>query len=81
MDRRSSHGLIGGSVAGATLGSTWESARAARPDNRPNIIVVVVDDLRWDEYGAGGHPYLETPNIDRLAVNGASITRAFHLQR
>lgn len=78
MDRRSSLRLIGGTVAGATLGGIWGSARAARPDTRPDIIVVVVDDLRWDEYGAGGHPYLKTPNIDRLALEGASFARAFH---
>jgi N-acetylglucosamine-6-sulfatase len=40
--------------------------------------VVIVDDLRWDEFGAGGHPYLETPNIDRLAREGALFTNAFH---
>lgn len=34
MDRRSSLRSIGGTVAGATLGSIWGSARAARPDNR-----------------------------------------------
>ena len=45
---------------------------------RPNLIVVVVDDLRWDEFGAGGHPYLETPNIDRLAAEGAWFVNAFH---
>jgi arylsulfatase A-like enzyme len=45
---------------------------------RPNLVVVVVDDLRWDEFGAGGHPYLETPNIDRLAAQGALFTRSFH---
>ena len=45
---------------------------------RPNLVVVVVDDLRWDEFGAGGHPYLETPNIDRLATEGALFTRSFH---
>ena len=45
---------------------------------RPNVIVVVVDDLRFDEFGAGGHPYLETPNIDRLAVEGAMFTSTFH---
>ena len=27
----------------------------------PNIVVVLVDDLRWDEIGAAGHPYVETP--------------------
>lgn len=46
---------------------------------RPNVIVIVVDDLRYDEFGAGGHPYLETPNIDRLAEEGAMFTDAFHV--
>ncbi len=40
--------------------------------------MVVVDDLRWDEFGAAGHPFVETPNIDRLAREGAMFTRAFH---
>ncbi len=44
----------------------------------PSIVVVVVDDLRWDEFGAAGHPYLETPNIDRLAREGATFRNAFH---
>ena len=39
---------------------------------------MLIDDLRHDEYGAGGHPYLQTPNIDRLAREGVSFTRAFH---
>ncbi len=45
---------------------------------RPNIIVIVVDDLRWDELGMAGHPYLETPHIDRLAREGAWFANAFH---
>jgi membrane-anchored protein YejM (alkaline phosphatase superfamily) len=28
----------------------------ARPERRLNIILIVVDDLRWDEFGAGGTP-------------------------
>jgi N-acetylglucosamine-6-sulfatase len=47
-------------------------------ETRPNVIVIVVDDLRFDEFGAGGHPYLETPNIDRLAAEGAMFLDAFH---
>lgn len=47
-------------------------------NNRPNVIVVVVDDLRFDEFGAGGHPYLETPHIDRLATEGVMFSSAFH---
>ncbi len=44
----------------------------------PNILMIVVDDLRFDEFAAGGHPYLETPNIDRLAKEGAMFTNAYH---
>ncbi|MGB3563408.1 MAG: sulfatase [Thermoanaerobaculia bacterium] len=45
---------------------------------RPNVVLIVVDDLRFDEIGVGGHPYLETPNIDRLATEGAVFTSAYH---
>ena len=48
------------------------------PERRPTIIVLVVDDLRWDELGVTGHPFLETPNIDRLANDGVMFSRAFH---
>jgi len=28
---------------------------------RPNLPVILIDDLRFDEFGAGGHPYMQTP--------------------
>jgi N-acetylglucosamine-6-sulfatase len=55
-----------------------DDASGSSTPERPNVIVVVVDDLRFDEFGAGGHPYLETPNIDRLAAEGVMFTNAFH---
>jgi arylsulfatase A-like enzyme len=45
---------------------------------RPNLLVILIDDLRFDEFGAGGHPYMKTPHIDRLAAEGALFERAFH---
>jgi len=45
---------------------------------KPNILVILIDDLRYDEFGAGGHPYMKTPHIDRLAHEGALFERAFH---
>jgi N-acetylglucosamine-6-sulfatase len=45
---------------------------------RPNFLVILVDDLRYDEFGAGGHPYMKTPHIDRIAREGALFERAFH---
>lgn len=50
----------------------------ARAAAKPDLIVILVDDLRFDEFGAGGHPYMKTPHIDRIAHEGALCTRAFH---
>ena len=60
-------------LAAALLLLSGLSAHAAEP----NIIVILVDDLRWDEIGVAGHPYVETPNIDRLAAGGAYFRNAF----
>jgi hypothetical protein len=43
----------------------------------PNIVVVLVDDMRWDEYGAAGHSFIKTPNIDRIAAEGITFKNAF----
>lgn len=45
---------------------------------KPNFLVILIDDLRYDEFGAGGHPYMKTPHIDRIAHEGAMFERAFH---
>ena len=44
----------------------------------PNIILIVIDDLRWDEYSAAGHSFLSTPHIDRLAKEGVSFEYAYN---
>ena len=50
---------------------------ATAQDDRPNVIFILVDDLRWDDIGAAGHPFVETPHIDRLADEGAMFLNAF----
>lgn len=49
----------------------------AKSASRPNVIVVLVDDLRWDEIGCAGHPFVRTPHIDRIAREGARFRNAF----
>ncbi|HAW32222.1 MAG TPA: acetylglucosamine-6-sulfatase, partial [Planctomycetaceae bacterium] len=44
---------------------------------QPNIVVVLVDDLRWDELGCMGHPFVRTPHIDRISREGARFRNAF----
>ncbi len=45
---------------------------------KPNILLILIDDLRFDEFGLGGHPYMKTPHTDRIAHEGAIFARAFH---
>ncbi|HSA55738.1 MAG TPA: sulfatase-like hydrolase/transferase [Gemmatimonadaceae bacterium] len=44
---------------------------------RPNVVLILVDDLRWDDIRATGHPFVETPHIDRLAREGVRFLNAF----
>jgi arylsulfatase A-like enzyme len=72
--------FLAGALGAGMVSSLAPLRRArAKSDSRPNIVVIVVDDLRYDEYGAGGHPYLETPHVDALAASGASFTQAYHV--
>ena len=52
------------------------SAAAAATDNRPNILWILVDDIGLD-LGCYGRKEVHTPNLDRLASEGARYTRAF----
>ncbi|MCW5746626.1 MAG: sulfatase-like hydrolase/transferase [Alphaproteobacteria bacterium] len=45
---------------------------------KPNLIVILIDDLRFDEVGICGHPYMKTPHIDRIGREGARFVNAFH---
>ena len=48
------------------------------PKRKPNILIVLIDDLRFDELGICGHPFMKTPHIDRIGHEGAMFTSAFH---
>ncbi len=60
-------------LAGAPLAAGV--LRAA--EERPNIVMVLMDDLRWDELHCTGHLFAQTPNIDRLAAEGVTFRNAF----
>jgi len=59
------------------------AAAAAAPfvgctrNRQPNVVFVLSDDLRWDCMSIAGHPFLKTPNIDRLANEGIRFKNAF----
>ena len=45
--------------------------------DRPNILLILVDDMGWMDLRCQGNARLETPNIDRLASQGMRFTNAY----
>lgn len=43
----------------------------------PNLILIIADDMAWNDCGACGHPNVRTPNIDKLAEDGMMFNQAF----
>ena len=54
-----------------------EAGAASAVDQRPNILLVVADDMGWTDLGSFGSE-IETPNLDRLAQRGVMFTD-FHV--
>jgi N-acetylglucosamine-6-sulfatase len=52
-------------------------ARAADPPAKPNVVFILIDDLRWNALACTGHPFVKTPNIDRIAREGVTFRNAF----
>ena len=50
---------------------------ACHAQRAPNIILVVADDLGYGELGCYGQTKIRTPNIDRLAAEGARFTQFY----
>jgi N-acetylgalactosamine-6-sulfatase len=50
-----------------------------RPETvvRPNVIFILTDDQGYGDMGVAGHPYMMTPNIDRLAKEGTRFTQFY----
>ncbi len=49
-------------------------------DERPNIVLIMVDDMGWSDIGAYGGE-IPTPNIDGLAANGVRFTQFYNTAR
>src|SRR5262245_42624055 len=52
----------------------------AQPEKRPNIIVILVDDMGWSDIAPYGGE-IPTPNLDALAKNGVRFTQFYNTAR
>ena len=59
--------------AGGVSRACWGAA----PAGRPNVVLILVDDLGWVDLGCYGSRYYETPHIDRLAREGVRFVQGY----
>ena len=72
MENRMKYVFFAGTlVAGSAIGYGNDAA------TRPNIVMLLVDDLGWRDVGFMGSSYFETPNLDRLARQSMIFTSAY----
>jgi arylsulfatase A len=63
-------------VPGFLVTAIW-SGPVIRADERPNIVVILCDDLGYGDLGIQGHPHLKTEHLDRLANEGIRFTQFY----
>jgi len=60
-------------MLGIDTGFTAET----KPLRKPNIVLILADDLGWKDVGYQGSDFMETPNMDRLAKEGMVFTAGY----
>ncbi len=53
------------------------AADMPKPASKHNVVLFLIDDLGWRDFGCQGSTFYHTPNIDRLAREGARFTDAY----
>ena len=61
-------------LAVAILACAAAAAAAAPPTPRPNVVLIVADDLGYGEPGCQGGRDVPTPNLDRMSDEGMRLT-------
>jgi N-acetylglucosamine-6-sulfatase len=78
VDRRDFLKLLrSGAIAGVTAPLASATLLNCSTAGRPNVVILLADDLRWDMAGCTGNPYARTPHVDRLAAEGCLFENAF----
>ena len=69
--------IVSSVLAACLFAAASKQGTTAPQVGRPNIVFILTDDQRWDELGITGHPFLKTPNIDRIGKEGALFRNFF----
>lgn len=59
------------------LGSLSPALARKPGPGKPNIVLIIADDVSWDDLGCYGNPVVRTPHIDQLARQGIRFDQAY----
>lgn len=76
LKRRTFLGLAGATGIAFPFVNTFARAEAAM-SNKRNIIFILIDDMRFDSMSCMGHPFLQTPHLDRFVRGGILFDNSF----
>jgi N-sulfoglucosamine sulfohydrolase len=65
------------SGATALLATSGIVSRCSLSKTPPNVILIIGDDISWNDFGCYGHPSIRTPHVDKLAAKGVRFTNVF----
>ena len=66
--------LAGAGAAGLVLSQAWPVRVSAAEGRRPNVLLILADDLGYADLGCQGCRDIATPNIDSIAKAGVRFT-------
>lgn len=69
--------LLAGATAALPAQSAAQTVYRTPTARRPNILCIMVDEMRWDAMSCQGHPLVETPALDKLAQQGTRFENCY----
>lgn len=64
-------------AAAPVVAAAGATTLAPTPGKRPNMVFILIDDLRFDALRCLGHPWVDTPHLDALAAGGMIFERSY----
>jgi len=78
MNRRNFLGIAALAGSGLVSGCVTRTKPLTAKTNQPNVILIMTDDQGYGDLACHGHPFLETPNLDKLYAQSTRFTD-FHV--
>src|SRR5262245_55188294 len=64
-------------LAAMVIGMTFTSAIGSQEPRKPNVVIVLADDMGYSDLGCYGHPLIKSPNLDKFATQGMRFVQGY----